>query len=252
MRSARSARAPRISGGTMEFYSTNITVDVHDVDYNGVARASSLMRYIQSAAQSQLSDRGMSYDELRKMNRAFILSRIKLEFTESVHSYDRLTAETFPCESRGYTFLRCYKLKRGERTIGRGVSAWALIDVEKHSLVRVNDFDLGLETYAPLDLTLGRIALPTKLARLGEYTVGYADTDQNGHMNNTRYPDMFSSFLPLDGRRIESMTISYMNEAPMGSTLTVEGGEADGAHYFRTLRGDGKINAEAEIRLCDI
>ena len=42
----------------MEKFRKNLTVDIHDVDYNGVARASALMRYIQSAAQSQLTENG--------------------------------------------------------------------------------------------------------------------------------------------------------------------------------------------------
>ena len=236
----------------MNFYNKAVIVDAHDVDFNGVARVSSLMKYIQSAAECQLSDSGRSYGELKKANKAFILSRIKLEFTESVRSYEALEAETFPCTSRGFTFLRCYLLKRGDTVIGRGVSAWALVDTETHSLVKVNDFDLGLETYTPLDIPLGRIVIPCDLTRVGEYSVSYADLDQNRHMNNTRYPDVYANFLPLEGKRIESITVSYLNEARAGEKLSVERGYSKDAFYFRTLRGDGKINTEAEIHLCDI
>ena len=92
----------------MQDFRTNLTVDIHDVDFNGVARTSALMKYIQSAAQTQLTENGLSYDILRQKNKAFILSRIKLEFTESPRAYEPLTAITFPCNSRGYSFLRCH------------------------------------------------------------------------------------------------------------------------------------------------
>lgn len=233
-------------------FRTNLTVDIHDVDFNGVARTSALMRYIQSAAQTQLTERGMSYDELRRHNRAFILSKIRMEFPETVRAYEPLCALTYPTESRGYSFLRCYELFRDGKTVGRALSAWALIDTEDHSLVRVNDFDLGLETYAPLDMPLTRLVIPKELDTLGSFNVCYGDTDQNRHMNNTRYPDMYSCFLPLEEKRIESITISYLNEAPMGDTLSVLGKEENGIYYFRTVRGDGKTNSEAEIKLCDI
>ena len=82
--------------------------------------------------------------------------------------------------------------------------------------------------------------------------VSYGITDQNRHMNNTTYPDMYSSYLPLDGYRIESITVSYLNEAPIGELLTVERGESDGYYYFRTVREDGKVNSEAEIKLAKI
>jgi cysteinyl-tRNA synthetase len=79
-------------GIKMTGFRKNIEVDVHDVDFNGVCRLSSLMRYIQSAAQMQLTENGMSYDELRERGVAFILSKIRLEFYSAVYAYDKLVA----------------------------------------------------------------------------------------------------------------------------------------------------------------
>jgi acyl-ACP thioesterase len=129
---------------------------------------------------------------------------------------------------------------------------WALIDTESRSLVRVNDFELGLPTLPPLDLAIPRLRMPSELTEIGGYGVHYGDADQNLHMNNTKYPDMYSNFLPLENRMIGSITISYKNEAKLGEKLRVHRAEYDGAYYFRTLRGDGSINSEAEIRLREI
>ena len=94
-------------------YELDITANIHDADYNGVIRASALMRYIQTAAQNQLTENGMSYEELRdKYKKAFLLSRIRLDFSEPIRAYDRITALTYPCESKAYSFLRCYAIKR--------------------------------------------------------------------------------------------------------------------------------------------
>ena len=227
-----------------------LTVDIHDVDFNGVARTSSLMRYIQSAAQNQLTLNGMSYEKLKESNKAFILSKMKMEFTEPVFAYDELVATTYPCDSKGFTFLRCYSLEKNGRTIGRAVSMWALIDTQTRSLVRVNNFDLKLQTYEPNSMTLNRFILPSILTEVGTYTVNYADLDQNVHMNNTRYPDVYSNFLPLDNKRIRTITINYLNEAPRGARLHVKRAvDENGVYYFRTEREDGKINTEAEIIL---
>ena len=236
----------------MQPYKTNISVDVHDVDFNGVVRVSALMRYIQSAAQLQLTECGKSYDNLRKENRAFLLSRIKMEFTEDLRAYDPLTVTTFPCDSRGYSFLRCYTVEKFGKTVGKAVSVWALVDTATRALVRVNDFDLGLETYSPLDLPLDRMIMPKDFETVGHYTVEYGIIDQNNHMNNTAYPDMYSNFLPLENKRIKTITINYKDEAPAKDKLTVERAFADGVFYFRTLRTDWKINSEAEIHLTEI
>ena len=211
------------------------------------------MQYLQNAAQTQLTVNGLSYEELRRRNRDFILSKIKMEFTESVRAYEPLTAVTYPCDSRGYSFLRCYALEKDGKTIGRAVSVWALVDTESRSLVKVNNFELGLETHEPHNLELTRFSLPTELSEVGTYRVNYADTDQNRHMNNTAYPNMYSNFLPLENKRIQGISINYLNEAPANSTLRVLMAKTnEDVFYFRTVREDGKVNTEAEITLADI
>lgn len=236
----------------MSDFRTNICVDIHDVDYNGIARASAIMRYIQSAAQSQLTANGMSYEQLQARGRGFLLSRIRMEITEPLRAFTPLTAITYPCESRGYSFLRCYELLRDGISVARAIAVWALIDTNTRSLVKVNDFDLGLPTHAPNGLMLGHIKLPSEMIDVGGYGVHYGDVDQNMHMNNTRYPDMYSSFLPLESRMIRSITINYTNEARLGEKLRVMRASVGDNYYFRTVRADGKVNSEAEIVLDNI
>ena len=236
----------------MSAFKQNVAVDIHDVDYNGVAKTSSILKYIQSAAQSQLTEKNMSYDELRQMNRAFLLSRINMVVLKPLSAYTPLTAISYPCESRGYTFLRCYELQRDGATVARAISAWALINTETRALVRVNDFNLPIPTLPPLDLALPRIMLPSELSDVGGYGVHYGDVDQNMHMNNTKYPDMYSNFLPLKNKMISRIAINYSSEAAIGEKLRVKRGVRDGVFYFRTVKADGNTNSEAEIELSDL
>lgn len=236
----------------MNEFRTNLFVDIHDVDYNGVAKTSSLMRYIQSAAQTQLTENNMSYDELKDMKRCFILSRIRMEISRPIRAYTPITAITYPCESRGYSFLRCYELIQDGVSVAKAISVWALIDTDTRMLVRVNDFDLNLPTSAPNELVLGHIKMPSELIDVGGYGVHYGDVDQNRHMNNTKYPDMYSNYLPLDGKMIKSITIHYNNEAKIGEKLRVSRAQIGDTYFFRTVRSDGKINSEAQIELADL
>ena len=233
-------------------FKQDIKVDIHDVDFNGVCRASSLIRYIQSAAQTQLTESGLSYDTLKSQNRAFIISKIRLEFNETVRAYDELEAQTFPCISRGYSFIRCYGLYRGGVMIGRAISIWALIDTEARKLVRVNDFNLPLPTYEAWDMELTYSKLPSPMEHVGQYTVCYSDIDQNMHINNTRYADIFANFLPLSGKRISAITISYVNDAKYKDVLDVYMANVDGVYYIRTVKPDGKTNAEVEIHVTEV
>ena len=72
------------------------------------------------------------------------------------------------------------------------------------------------------------------------------------HMNNTKYPDMYSNFLPLNKKMITKLAINYVNEAKLGEKLRVLRANCDNIYYFKTVRADGKVNSVAEIELCDI
>ena len=230
----------------------NSLIDIHDVDFNGIAKTSSILKYIQSAAQSQLTENGMSYEYLKANKKAFILSRLRLEVSKPLRAYTPITAITYPCESRGYSFLRCYSLESDGEIVAKAISVWALIDTDNRSLIKVNDFSLGLPTLPPLDLSINHIKLPSNLAEVGKYGVHYGDVDQNYHMNNTKYPDMYSNFLPLKDKFISSVSINYLNEAQIGEKLSVMRTEDNGIYYFSTIRGDKKVNSEAQIVLSDI
>ena len=227
-------------------------VNVHDLDYNEIAKASAILKYMQTCAESQLAEHGMSYLELKDIGRAFILSKVRLEISRALREGEPITAVTFPCESRGFSFLRCYGLEQGGVTVARAVSLWALIDTSNRSLVRVNDFELDLPLLPPIDLSFNRFKLPDSLIDVGGYGVHYGDVDRNMHMNNTKYPNMYSNYLPLLGKRIKSISINYLSEAKMGEKMRVLRAEAGDLYYFRTVKADGSVNSEAEIELCDI
>ena len=68
-------------------------------------------------------------------------------------------------------------------------------------------------------------------------------------MNNTVYPDVYLTFLPLGEKRISELTISYRSEAVMGEALAVFMANIDDTYYFKTVKSDGAVNTEAEIKL---
>lgn len=233
-------------------YSYELIADIHDMDFNGVAKTSAVLRYIQTAAQNQLTENGLSYDNLYSKGLAFIISRMKLEIYKPISVYDRLIPTSFPCHSKGFIFPRCYTLERDGEIIARASSSWALINTETHSLVRTSSFTLPIETSDALDMDMMHERFPDGLEEVGTYTVSYQDLDQNRHLNNTKYADMFSNFLPLDKRRIASIDISYKNEARWKETLTVLRVSVGEKIYIRTVKPDGGINAEAIVTLADI
>ena len=227
----------------------------HDVDFNGTARASNLLRYHQETAHRQLEAIGPREESLRAQNQAFLLSRLSMRFFFPLFEGDRIKVQTWGCESRGASFFRCGQIFSGEKCAAEVVSAWALMDFAKGRLVRVSDalpgfpVDEFLEEAIPVKF---RIPPETEMASAGDYRVGYGVTDRNRHMNNTFYPDLLCDAYPggMEGRWTTAFSISYIKEAPLGSRgeIFVSQPDEKGLCYYRTKREDGTPGIEAYLQ----
>ena len=233
----------------------HFTVDSHDVDFNGVARASSLIRFMQEAASAHLNACGTSNEALRASGRAFLLSRFSVSFYESVSVYEELEVQTWATESRGFSFGRCYRILRNGTIVAEATSVWALVDIATRRPTRVSDFETDLEPEDMLALDVPpRVICPQgDLMHLrGEHTVTYRELDANVHMNNTYYSDMLCDTLNMQGKRICRMSINFLNEAKHRDALNIYCAEQRDDIFFKTVRPDGKVNIEAQLMLCEI
>jgi len=233
-------------------------VNSHDMDFNGVASASSVLRYLQETANLQHYRHGPTTDDLRRENKAFIVSKLTLNIYRPLRSFDEITVESWLCKTRAMSFLRCGRILRDGLPVAELFSQWALVDTRSHRLLRADDIKLGFGFDEPLEMEPPpRILIPqtVTLTLAGEHTVSYAEVDQNRHMNNTRYLDMFCGYIPsMENKMVVSATISYHSEAPLGETVRVyrHCNELDDIYYFRTLREGDSVNAEALLRLDDL
>lgn len=228
-------------------------INIHDADLNGIVSVSGLLRYMQDACNCQMREQKPSYEELFDAGYAFVLSRLGLSIYKPLHAHETITVQTWAVASRGLIYNRCFRVLRDGDIVAEATSAWALVGVKDRKLHRVGEIPLAYWEDEPLELDLpARFRIPSEvnLSLRGERTVLYADVDQNRHLNNTRYPDIFCSFFPdMPTSRVSTAVLSFVNEAPMGETLKIYTGEYDGLHYVRSLRQDGTVNAEGEFLL---
>ena len=228
--------------------------DTHKVisqytDVDGVLKPGALLRYMQEAAANAMIADGPSYDELARRGLVFVISKITLSIYSDVHANDEITVETWATESVRASFNRAYRVLRGGIVVAEAASVWALLDTNRHRLVRVGDVELCYREDEPLDLDIpAKMHLPENMKLVGERRVSYSDIDRNRHMNNTAYADMICDFIfRSEISRVIKMTISYVNEAPFGEELKVYVASDDDTHHIRTIREDGKVNIEAEV-----
>jgi medium-chain acyl-[acyl-carrier-protein] hydrolase len=230
----------------------HFTVNTHDTDYNGELRPSKLLMHMQEAANLQLEEMKPSNAELRERGLSFILSRIAMNQYRPIYACNDIEVQTWASDSHGLLCNRCYRVLLDGEIVAEAISVWGLMALDTRKPVKVSEVGSEYSPEPMLELDLPRrfvIPADAQLHLVGEHKVTYAETDRNMHMNNTCYPDMFCDYLDLTKARPASVLINYNAEAPMGTSLKIYMANYDGCCFFRSVRPDGKTNAEARFIL---
>ncbi|MEE0968509.1 MAG: thioesterase [Clostridia bacterium] len=236
----------------------------HDTDINGIIYPSRLLMFMQESAHGHTEMFDCAPEVMIKRDGScFWLTRICISIFADIRANEEVEVVTFATnDSRGFSFNRCFEIYRGDEKVACGYSVWALMKLDVMRPVAVKDWsvDLGLEDpikpSAPLHV---RIPRELDMSEMGLHTVYYRDIDNNGHMNNARYPDVICGFLPHDallGKRVEELSVSFLHEAAKGETVkgffAPSPDECD-VYFVRTVRmSDGEVNVEARVKLAEI
>ena len=234
-------------------YIKHYTVKWHDTDANRRVTPSHLLMYMEETSNHHLIAAGMSLDTLRDQHGlGFLLSRIAFRIYRPLFANDEIDVETWVCESRGLSFVRCFRVLRQGETVAEAYSVWALLDLHEKKLLPVSAFPYDIEPELPLGKEVSaRVRLPAldSMEAVGERKIVYSDIDYNGHMNNTRYPNMLCDFTPaIERMEVVGVTLSFLHEAAYGHTLRVyRMAREDGGYFFRTVDQAGTVCLEASL-----
>ena len=237
-------------------FTQHYTTKWHDTDANRLVRPSALVTYLQETANEHLIHIGISLDDLRdRYGLAFILGSISMRVYEPLFSGESIEVQTWTCGEKGFRHNRCFRVLREGKTIAEATSVWALVRLSDGALVKVEDMPYRIEPEAPIAL-LGvpaRLKMPSinEMEEVGTRRIVYSDIDYNGHMNNTRYPDMVCDFLPeMRENRVCGMVLSYRKEAAFDHTLRVFCQKCEDGYLVCTVDEEGSVCTEAFVKLC--
>ena len=233
-------------------FSLENTTRWHDTDAQRRVRPTAMLVYMQETSNRHVASMGMSLDELRdNKGLAFILSKTRIDFFRMPSAFEDIKVETWTSPSRAYSSFRYFRVLSGEEVLAAAETVWALVDINERRICMPDESGYDFVDDDPLPLlapTRTRTPLGLELGEVGRRPIVYSDLDYNMHMNNTKYADMLCDFLPLDEvSRVRSFTLSYINEAACGKTLTVLRAKKGDSYYFKTVNDDGVTCLEAVV-----
>lgn len=234
------------------------TVDTRMMDMNRVLRADWLLGLNQQSGEHLFKCVGLGNEMLEKQGIATVYTRIRLLFDRPVMVDEKLTLTTAMSFRRGPIMKRDLDLfdENGEHAGGVYTEAVAM-DVDTRSIMRGERcavFDIVPCPENSRGALMPRFRLPQVMEEVGSFTIGYADIDFNGHMNNTKYINFVLGFADggMKGRYLKEADMEYHAECRGGETLTVRRG-TDGDGQVITFSGaDGTERFRAKIMLGDI
>lgn len=200
-------------------FSAPFTVNFHDTDLAARMRPSATLMYMQETANLHLNAYGPTMDELRTGGRAFLLSRIRLVIHRALPAYTPIEAQTWiNNQDHGFSFNRYHRIMAGGEVTAEAVTVWALVNLADRRPLRASEFSYHFTARPRLISTCRAVSgFPVSQRRSGERRVVYSDCDYNGHINNTRYPDLLCDFLPTgETRWAADLVINFLSEAAAG------------------------------------
>ena len=228
----------------------------YDGDAFGRLQPGAMLRFAQQISIDQCKGVGLDTEFYRQTHTAFLLARQTLVFDREVPARGKYTLVTRPCGMKRASFRRFteFRSPAGERVAALD-SIWMLVDTdsmrilrrqpEAYSFIRWPE-DIG---DSPLEMKLERTEA---LEDCGECRAVYTICDENGHINNTRYADIFLDALPpetLRENRPARLTLYYHHETPLGASFRLRRGLVRENLWYFCGQRDGLNCVEGIVEL---
>ena len=232
-------------------------VRTYERDPTGRASFLAMCNYFQEAAGNHARSYGVSVEDLLAAERTWVLSRLHIQIDAYPQWGDEVMVETWPSGVQGLFAVRELQFHHGDRVIGRGTSAWLIIDLARRRPVRVEQILANVtppDRPRALDDAFGKLRPPGGAAHERRFHVRYSDLDVNQHVNHVRYAEWAVESVPeatLHEGTVAGLEIQFRAEATFGDLVIAQAHpDADGSTFgHRLLRAeDGAPLAVARTR----
>lgn len=225
-----------------DIYEQELLLGSEHVDCFRRLRPSTLFELLQTASIRHTTALGMGREKTLDRGLLWIVARQYVAIDRMPTYDERVTLRSWPGKTMHVLFPRYYELVgRGGETLARGSALWSLMDSTTRATVFPEEYGVeiaGVETgrETPYLMKLPALETPNRFS----FTVPYSCVDLNGHMNNTRYFDLAEDKLPAAraGKLLREVRTEYSAEAPLGATLDVAWGEADGTYFLSGVNAE--------------
>ena len=235
------------------FWEYNFRVRSFDVDQNNNITLNSISEYLQEVAGDHANTMGFGYRQVVLQQMAWILSGIKIEAIRLPIWEEEISVKTWIVENNRFISRRDFQWYDQEGNILINASTnWILLNTERRRPVSIESMNFDVILHPEITATSSPIAnIRVKLedAEAAQYSVRYSDLDMVGHMNNTKYIQLFLDYYTPEfhnNHNIKSLDINFKNESQYQDKLALSVLQNTDSHIIELKRiADSKVNCLA-------
>jgi len=236
--------------GEYSFY-----IDSYLTDFQGKATLPFLANLLLQVATKHAEERGFGYNYVRSMGRAWVLSRLVMEFERYPAIDERIVVSTWITGVNRMFTERHFAFCNSEgEAIGYAKSVWASINVQTRRPENVLDMyglvDFVTQKYNPIE-NIHKMPPLKDAEQAGKFTVRYSDIDINNHLNSVKYIEHFVDMFNIEqfnDCEIGRIEVHFAAEATFGQRIFLFKKQETPAVFLLEMRDDEKLISAARVQ----
>lgn len=202
-----------------------------------------ILNYFQDCATFHSEDIGAGFHFLAARDRVWVLSSWQICVDRYPDVCENIEVATYPYEFKGFLGMRNFTMKtRNGELLAWANSVWSFLEVSTGRPVRVAE-DIrgryGLDEKLDMDYASRKVPMPREGKACASVAVCREHLDGNGHVNNGKYVQLASEYLP-EGFAVSRLRAEYKRQARMGDVLYPLVEQGDGVCRVALCDAEGK------------
>ena len=227
----------------MSIYQTSCRLKNKDVNMYRKLRTSTLFEMLQETSIAHTEQLGAGREKTLDHGFLWVIMQQEVKIHSLPGYDDEITVSSWPGTTMHVLFPRYYQIHDSKgNLLVEGSALWALIDHQTRKMIFPNKNGISV----PGEQHGNEYPLPQRInaeecGQQQDFRVPFSYCDLNGHMNNTRYFDLFDDLFAMQSRQPALIRAEYHHEARCCDRLQL---------HYNTENGSSYLEGSVDDQLC--
>lgn len=219
----------------IQSYENTFVVQQEECDIFNKMMPAAFLRRAQQASIDHCNHVGLTEEVYKQTHTAFLMAKVAIEFFAPVYAGQQLTLTTIPFSPKRAMYHRiCKFCDQHGSLVALYDSHWILVNTDTRRILRQPPQEMNFPFLLPIEKELDFSFEKPPFEKVSHSCASYSLCDCNGHINHTRYADLFCDCLDpelIKKHRISKMVLVYHHEIPFGNPFDISYGYKDNQLY---------------------